>query len=57
MNWSTYSRCVGGVFGAPPAMEGLAAFLLESTLLGGWLFLFGCDSIPKRVQLEETCRA
>ena len=34
MNWSTYSRFVGGVFGAPLAMEGLAAFFLESTFLG-----------------------
>src|SRR6185369_8158220 len=26
MNWSAYSRYVGDVFGAPLAMEGLAAF-------------------------------
>src|SRR6202044_3103355 len=26
MNWSEYSRFAGDVFGAPPAMEGLAAF-------------------------------
>src|SRR4029450_7119892 len=30
MNWSDYSRFVGDVFGAPLAMEGLAAFFLES---------------------------
>src|SRR4029078_11589799 len=30
MNWSDYSRFVGDVFGAPLAMEGLAAFLLAS---------------------------
>ena len=30
MNWSNYSRFVGDVFGAPLAMEGLAAFFLES---------------------------
>ena len=29
MNWSVYSRFVGNVFGAPLAMEGLAAFFLE----------------------------
>src|SRR5262249_5955283 len=28
MNWSTYSRFVGGVFGAPLAMEGILAFFL-----------------------------
>ena len=49
MNWSGYSRFVGGVFGAPLAMEGLAAFFLESTFLGLWLF--GWDRLPKRVHL------
>ena len=49
MNWSTYSRYVGGVFGAPLAMEGLAAFFLESTFLGLWLF--GWDRLSKRVHL------
>ena len=28
MNWSTYSRFVGDIFGAPLAMEGLLAFFL-----------------------------
>jgi hypothetical protein len=32
MNWSEYSRFVGDVFGAPLAMEGLAAFFLRSDL-------------------------
>ncbi len=49
MNWSTYSRFVGGVFGAPLAMEGILAFFLESTFLGLWLF--GWDRLPKRVHL------
>jgi len=49
MNWSVYSRFVGGVFGAPLAMEGLLAFFLESTFLGLWLF--GWDRLPKRVHL------
>jgi cytochrome bd ubiquinol oxidase subunit I len=49
MNWSTYSRFVGGVFGAPLAFEGLAAFFLESTFLGLWLF--GWNRLPKRVHL------
>ncbi len=47
MNWSAYSRFVGDVFGAPLALEGLAAFFLESTFLGLWLF--GWDRLPKRV--------
>jgi cytochrome d ubiquinol oxidase subunit I len=41
MNWSQYSRFVGDVFGAPLAMEGLAAFFLESTFLGLWWFGWG----------------
>jgi len=41
MNWSEYSRYVGDVFGAPLAMEGLAAFFVESTFLGLWLFGWG----------------
>jgi cytochrome d ubiquinol oxidase subunit I len=38
MNWSEYSRFVGDVFGAPLAMEGLAAFFFESTFIGLWIF-------------------
>ena len=38
MNWSIYSEFVGDVFGAPLAIEGLAAFMLESTFLGLWIF-------------------
>ena len=38
MNWSEYSRFVGDVFGAPLAMEALAAFFVESTFLGLWIF-------------------
>jgi cytochrome d ubiquinol oxidase subunit I len=49
MNWSTYSRYVGDVFGAPLAMEGLAAFFLESTFLGLWIF--GWGRLGKRVHL------
>jgi cytochrome d ubiquinol oxidase subunit I len=49
MNWSEYSRYVGDVFGAPLAMEGLAAFFLESTFIGLWIF--GRDRLPARVHL------
>ena len=49
MNWSAYSRFVGDVFGAPLALEGLAAFFLESVFLGLWLF--GWDRLSRRVHL------
>ncbi|HEU0287061.1 MAG TPA: cytochrome ubiquinol oxidase subunit I [Nocardioidaceae bacterium] len=49
MNWSSYSRFVGDIFGAPLAIEGLVAFFLESTFLGLWIF--GWDRLPKRVHL------
>ncbi len=49
MAWSSYSRFVGDVFGAPLAVEGLAAFFLESTFLGLWLF--GWGRLPKAVHL------
>ena len=47
MNWSAYSRYVGDVFGAPLAIEGLAAFFVESTFLGLWIF--GRDRLSPRV--------
>src|SRR6201988_2929136 len=49
MNWSQYSRFVGDVFGAPLAMEGLAAFFFESTFLGLWIF--GWTRLPRLVHL------
>jgi cytochrome bd ubiquinol oxidase subunit I len=49
MNWSSYSRFVGDIFGAPLAMEGLLAFFLESTFLGLWIF--GWDRLPKKMHL------
>ncbi|GIJ00501.1 cytochrome bd-I ubiquinol oxidase subunit 1 apoprotein [Sediminihabitans luteus] len=49
MNWSEYSRFVGDVFGAPLAMEALAAFFVESTFLGLWIF--GWDKLSKKVHL------
>ncbi len=49
MNWSAYAREVGDVFGAPLAMEGLAAFFLESTFLGLWLF--GWGRLSRRIHL------
>ncbi len=49
MNWSEYSRFVGDIFGAPLAMEALAAFFIESTFLGLWIF--GWDKLPKKIHL------
>ena len=49
MNWSEYSRFVGDVFGAPLAMEGLAAFFFESTFIGLWIF--GWSRLPRLLHL------
>jgi cytochrome d ubiquinol oxidase subunit I len=49
MAWSSYSRYVGDVFGAPLAMEGLLAFFVESTFLGLWIF--GWHRLPKPIHL------
>lgn len=49
MNWSTYSRFVGDVFGPSLAIEALAAFFMESTFIGLWIF--GWDRLSKRVHL------
>ncbi len=51
MNWSSYSRFVGDVFGAPLAMEALLAFFLESTFIGLWIF--GWDKLSPR--LHAAC--
>jgi len=55
MNWSVYSRFVGNVFGAPLAVEGLAAFFLESTFLGLWIF--GWDRLSPRIHLATLWTA
>ncbi len=49
MNWSSFSSFVGDVFGAPLAIEGLAAFMLESTFIGLWIF--GRDRLSPRLHL------
>ena len=51
MNWSTYSRFVGDIFGAPLAIEALFAFFLESTFLGIWIF--GWDKV--KPALHAAC--
>ncbi len=49
MNWSTYSRFVGDIFGAPLAIEGLLAFFLESVFIGLWIF--GWDRLSPKLHL------
>ena len=49
MNWAAFSTFVGDVFGAPLAIEGLGAFMLESTFIGLWVF--GRDRLSPRVHL------
>jgi cytochrome d ubiquinol oxidase subunit I len=51
MNWAAYSRFVGDVFGSPLAIEGLAAFFLESTFLGLWIF--GWTRLSPRMHLAS----
>ena len=51
MNWSTYSRFVGDIFGAPLAIEALAAFFLESTFLGIWVF--GRHKLPRKIHVAS----
>lgn len=38
MNWAVFSRFVGDIFGTPLAIEATAAFFLESTFIGLWIF-------------------
>ncbi|HTH59548.1 MAG TPA: cytochrome ubiquinol oxidase subunit I [Paraburkholderia sp.] len=51
-NWSYYSHYVGDIFGVPLAIEGLAAFFLESTFVG--LFFFGWNRLSKWQHLLTT---
>jgi cytochrome bd ubiquinol oxidase subunit I len=46
MNWASYSRFVGDVFGPPLAAEGIFAFFLESSFLG--ILIFGKNRVSKR---------
>ncbi|WP_031470604.1 cytochrome ubiquinol oxidase subunit I [Sciscionella sediminilitoris] len=49
LNWSSYSKFVGDIFGAPLAMEGIVAFFIESTFLGLWIF--GWDKLAPKIHL------
>lgn len=52
MNWSTYSRFVGDVFGPSLAIEGLLAFFMESTFIGIWVF--GRNKLSKKMHLASV---
>ena len=52
MNWATYSRFVGDIFGAPLAAEAVLAFFLESTFLG--VLLYGRQRVSKRFYYVST---
>lgn len=45
-NWSRYSAYVGDIFGSLLAIEATAAFFLESTFIGVWIF--GWDKLSKK---------
>ncbi len=51
-NWAYYSHYVGDIFGAPLAIEGMMAFMLESTFVG--MFLLGWDRLSKQQHLMST---
>jgi len=51
-NWSNYSWMVGDIFGAPLAIEGLAAFFLEATFFA--VMFFGWNRVSKGFHLFST---
>jgi cytochrome d ubiquinol oxidase subunit I len=46
MNWAEYSKYVGDIFGSLLAIEATAAFFLESTFIGLWIF--GWNKLSKK---------
>lgn len=44
-NWAYFSQYIGNVFGTPLAIEGIAAFMFESTLFG--VFFFGWKHLSR----------
>ena len=51
-NWSNYSWMVGDIFGAPLAIEGIAAFFLESTFFA--VMFFGWNRVSRKSHLLAT---
>jgi cytochrome d ubiquinol oxidase subunit I len=52
LNWAYYSQFVGDIFGTPLAIEGLVAFMLESTFVG--IFFFGWNKLSRKQHLFTT---
>ena len=51
-NWSNYSWFVGDIFGAPLVIEGIMAFLMESTFIA--IMFFGWNKVSKKTHLMAT---
>ena len=52
LNWAYYSQFVGDIFGTPLAIEGLVAFMLESTFVG--IFFLSWNKLSKKQHLLST---
>lgn len=52
LNWSYFSRMIGGSFGPILAIEGITAFMLEATMFG--LFFFAWDKLSKAAHFMVT---
>lgn len=52
LNWSYFSRMIGGSFAPILAIEGITAFMLEATMFG--LFFFGWDKLSKTAHFIVT---
>ncbi|MCX7120815.1 MAG: cytochrome ubiquinol oxidase subunit I [Gammaproteobacteria bacterium] len=52
LNWSYFSRMIGGSFGPILAIEGITAFMLEATMFG--LFFFAWDKLSRRAHFMVT---
>ncbi len=52
LNWAYYSQFVGDIFGTPLAIEGLVAFMLESTFVG--MFFLGWNKLSRKQHLAVT---
>src|SRR3990167_7180806 len=52
LNWSYFSRMIGGSFAPILAIEGITAFMLEATMFG--LFFFSWDKLSRRAHFIVT---
>ena len=52
LNWSYFSRLIGGSFGPILAIEGITAFMLEATMFG--LFYFTWDKLSRGAHFVVT---